>query len=156
MSRELRKIANRFKSIMKKAQIQSPMMEAYMMNPEQESQAEPEQKTVTFPADTITGRSPAAYSGPAKPSPVNPQVLQLQKNLNSLGFKGQDGNKLKEDGVIGKNTNYALQQYRRRNSYRISGSPMETSPQLLYVMIDRDAKGDNQAGLSTENPYRNV
>jgi hypothetical protein len=38
---------------------------------------------------------------------------------------------------------------------------METSPQLLYVMIDRDAKGYNapksqQAGLSTENPYRNV
>lgn len=42
---------------------------------------------------------------------VEPIVLKAQNLLDQLGFTGADGNPLKQDGLWGNNTNYALTQF---------------------------------------------
>jgi hypothetical protein len=38
-------------------------------------------------------------------------VIEKQKFLNSKGYLGMNGKPLSEDGVVGRNTNYALRLY---------------------------------------------
>ncbi len=40
---------------------------------------------------------------------TNQEVLAMQKGLNAKGYRGKDGKKLAEDGLLGSNTTYALQ-----------------------------------------------
>lgn len=70
---------------------------------------------------THPGKMADDYVGPAKAAPArqapaaprvsvssyNPAVEQLQRTLNSLGFRGADGRILLEDGILGDNTKAA-------------------------------------------------
>lgn len=46
------------------------------------------------------------------PSVVNEDVKTLQKRLNELGYKGENGKKLVEDGMFGGNTLFAVNNYK--------------------------------------------
>lgn len=43
----------------------------------------------------------------------HPQVKAIQRILKALGYKGKDGKKLEDDGVLGENTAYAIERFQR-------------------------------------------
>ena len=48
-------------------------------------------------------------------------VKAIQNKLNSLGYRGKDGNRLSVDGIFGANTEYAVRQYQRNNGLSVDG-----------------------------------
>ncbi len=44
-----------------------------------------------------------------KEEKADEKSIRLQRSLNQLGYTGKDGNPLKEDGIVGENTQYALE-----------------------------------------------
>lgn len=49
------------------------------------------------------------------------EVKTLQKNLNKLGYKGQDGKSLDEDGGFGTNTLYAVEAFQKAHKLTVDG-----------------------------------
>lgn len=63
------------------------------------------------------------------------QCRLLQQNLNSLGYKGKDGNKLAVDGSFGGNTEFAVKAFQRANNLDDDGSYGKlTYRKMLEVM----------------------
>ena len=63
------------------------------------------------------------------------QCKLLQQNLNSLGYKGKDGNKLAVDGSFGGNTEYAVKAFQRDHDLDDDGSYGKlTYRKMLEVM----------------------
>lgn len=58
-------------------------------------------------------------------------VLKLQKTLNSLGYRDKDGNKLEEDKIFGKNTDYALRQYQKAKKLKVDGEAGKNTAHAL-------------------------
>lgn len=90
-------------------------------------------ETVPSPEKTVT-------KAPNKSVPTSSAVLQAQKDLNKLNIGGMSG-PLKENGLKDRDMHYALNQYREKNKARMFDPNM--SDDLLYVMIHRDATGQN-------------
>lgn len=81
------------------------------------------------PADTSTKKSDtsAKSKAPAAAKPVlrtgsfGAQVLNLQKDLNYLGFCDKNGKKLSEDKDFGSNTAYALKKFQEKYKLEADG-----------------------------------
>lgn len=96
--------------------------------------------------ETVPSPEKAVTKAPSKSVPTSQAVLQAQKDLNKLNIGGMSG-PLKENGLKDRDMHYALNQYREKNKARMFDPNM--SDDLLYVMIHRDATGQNNpANLS--------
>lgn len=81
--------------------------------------------------------------------PANPAIVALQQALDKLGFKGKDGKTLigrnnQYDGILGPNTQFALDAYKAKNKDRLiynNGQPMDDG--LVQEVVKRDASGQN-------------
>ncbi len=126
---QAKEIADQLKSEARKAL--SAIYSFYKNNgvPLEDLEAVPERTTEKTVAKT-----------PNKSAPMSTVVLQVQKDLNKLNIGGMSG-PLRESGVKDHNTQYALNQYREKNKSRLFDPNM--SDDLLYVMIHRDATGQN-------------
>ncbi len=67
----------------------------------------------------------------------NADVKELQKRLNSLGFVGEDGKKLVEDGDFGSNTEYAVRMYQEQNGLKVDGIVGENTWSSLGLIFSQ-------------------
>lgn len=64
----------------------------------------------------------------------NLTLIEQQKFLNKFGFKGSDGKPLKEDGVNGKNTNFAIESYLKvKETEILKMYPNTTNPGVYWL-----------------------
>lgn len=77
-------------------------------------------KTETTTTKTTTSK-PTVAKPTIKLGSTGTQVKYLQKDLNYLGFKGANGNKLTVDGDCGNNTVYALKSFQKKHKLTVDG-----------------------------------
>jgi peptidoglycan hydrolase-like protein with peptidoglycan-binding domain len=68
---------------------------------------------------------------PAQRAAGDPQVKQVQQGLNRLKLTGADGKPLAEDGIRGKNTNFAIQSF--KTEYKM---PQANDAMVMYYIIN--------------------
>lgn len=68
--------------------------------------------------------------------PSNYSSINKQKWLNKWGYKGKDGKALVEDGKIGRNTDFAFDQYSKdKNKERLKIYVITTDPGIYYQTV---------------------
>jgi hypothetical protein len=101
----------------------------------------------TVPEQTIVGEPPApkpkAPARPAQSATTTNLLIEAQKGLKQLGFKGKSGKDLDPDGKLGPETNFAIAAYIEKNKGRIPEGFAQAGD-ALYTMIARDATGENK------------
>ena len=90
---------------------------------------------VTDGASRTTTKSPTVAIPVIKKGNKGSNVKLLQKNLNSLGFKGKDGKKLTVDGEAGDNTIFALKSFQKKYSLAVDGIYGEKSYKKMNSLI---------------------
>lgn len=84
-------------------------------------------------------------------STVDHSVLALQKALNKLGYKGQDGKALAEDRQLGPNTKYATETFQKVNGLVVDGDAgVNTWGALERALAPKSV----QQQIQTEHMYR--
>ena len=63
------------------------------------------------------------------------QVKYLQQDLNYLGFKGADGNKLAVDGSGGSNVDYAIKKFQKKYGLEVDGSYGNNSYNKMKALL---------------------
>lgn len=102
---------------------------------------------------TVTASSATSASEPkhttnkeSKPTVAKPtikngskgtQVKYLQQDLNYLGFKGADGNKLTVDSIAGTNVVYALKQFQKKYGLEVDGVYGEKSHKKMKALLGK-------------------
>lgn len=97
-------------------------------------------------------------------STTDHSVLALQKALNKLGYRGQDGKALSEDGQLGPNTKFATEAFQKANGLVVDGDagvntwgtlekaltpkPVQQSIQIEHIYRVRKSWNDLKSQLS--------
>jgi hypothetical protein len=76
------------------------------------------------------GQGKPQYAPAQKPA-GNPQIKQVQQALNKMRLTGADGKPLVEDGVRGKNTNFAIQSF--KTEYQM---PQANDAMVMYYIVN--------------------
>jgi N-acetylmuramoyl-L-alanine amidase len=97
---------------------------------------------IYFPLNKIRNGIKAGISQPILPSkPVstkgNPVVLHVQDALNALGFVGENGRCLTEDGVNGENTIFAVRKFQSVMHLKVDGVAGDNTQDCIHNILGR-------------------
>ena len=81
----------------------------------------------------------------------NPQIKQVQQSLNKLKLTGADGKALVEDGIRGKNTNFAIQSF--KTEY---GMPQANDALVMYYIVNPGQAPNKGYAGNTSQPQTNA
>ena len=82
----------------------------------------------------------------------NPDVYELQKRLNELGYTDKYGNKLAEDGDFGTNTLYAVNSYKNANGICNTGEYYGIVGITTWEHMGLEVDNDYEFGFSQSVP----
>ena len=90
------------------------------------------------PSSTTNKESKPTVAKPTiKNGSKGTQVKYLQQDLNYLGFKGADGNKLTVDSIAGTNVVYALKQFQKKYGLEVDGVYGEKSHKKMKALLGK-------------------
>jgi hypothetical protein len=99
---------------------------------------------VEFPETSNQGATHPWQGGAPPVKQKDPKVVQLQTMLNSQHLTGADGKPLVVDGIIGKNTRFAIESFKQENN-------MPGASEAVAIDFILNPKDNRQSSYSGNN-----
>jgi N-acetylmuramoyl-L-alanine amidase len=96
----------------------------------------------------LTGSISVPITIPAPPTSIDEDILKLQKTLNRLKIKDENGNVLYEDGIIGPNTISATKVFQRIVNLTVDGIAGTNTWNALNTILNKPMLGINYKNVT--------